>query len=72
LALAQRQVPAIVNFASVPNALQLPDNMYFGEVSGIRSGSGGCSVAQRSPAQFVAGSDGLLEQAHQFLCVFLR
>ena len=34
-AFAQQQTPPIINFESVPNPLLLPDNMYFGEVSGI-------------------------------------
>jgi DNA-binding beta-propeller fold protein YncE len=38
---AQQQTPPIINFESVPNPLQLPDNMYFGEVSGIALNSKG-------------------------------
>jgi hypothetical protein len=34
-AFAQQQTPPIINFESVPDPLQLPDNVYFGEVSGI-------------------------------------
>jgi DNA-binding beta-propeller fold protein YncE len=40
-ALAQQQTPPIINFESVPNPLRLPDNMYFGEVSGIALNSKG-------------------------------
>ena len=40
-AFAQQQTPPIINFESVPNPLQLPDNMYFGEVSGIAVNSKG-------------------------------
>ena len=40
-ALAQQQTPPIINFESAPNPLQLPDNMYFGEVSGIALNSKG-------------------------------
>ena len=40
-AFAQQQTPPIINFESVPNPLQLPDNMYFGEVSGIALNSKG-------------------------------
>jgi hypothetical protein len=38
---AQQQTPPIINFESVPNPLQLPQNMYFGEVSGIALNSKG-------------------------------
>jgi catechol 2,3-dioxygenase-like lactoylglutathione lyase family enzyme len=38
---AQQQTPPIINFQSVPNPLQLPQNMYFGEVSGIALNSKG-------------------------------
>jgi hypothetical protein len=38
---AQQQTPPIINFESVPNPLRLPDNMYFGEVSGIALNSKG-------------------------------
>jgi hypothetical protein len=40
-AFAQQQTPPIINFESVPNPLRLPDNMYFGEVSGIALNSKG-------------------------------
>jgi len=40
-AFAQQQTPPIINFESVPNPLQLPDNMYFGEVSGVAVNSKG-------------------------------
>ena len=40
-AFAQQQTPPIINFESVPDPLQLPDNMYFGEVSGIAVNSEG-------------------------------
>src|ERR1700675_544922 len=39
-ALAQQAVPQIA-FASVPNPLRLPPNMYFGEVSGVSVNSKG-------------------------------
>ena len=38
---AQQETPPIINFESVPNSLQLPDNMYLGEVSGIAVNSKG-------------------------------
>src|SRR6516162_1980318 len=34
-AFAQQQTPPIIEFESVPNPLRLPNDMYFGEVSGI-------------------------------------
>jgi hypothetical protein len=40
-ALAQQQAPPIINFESVPDPLQIPENMYFGEVSGIALNSKG-------------------------------
>jgi hypothetical protein len=40
-AFAQQQTPPIIKFESVPNPLRLPDNMYFGEVSGIALNSKG-------------------------------
>ncbi|MGA9951477.1 MAG: hypothetical protein WBQ24_24790, partial [Xanthobacteraceae bacterium] len=36
-----QQTPPIINFESVPDPLKLPDNMYFGEVSGIALNSKG-------------------------------
>src|SRR5277367_2144741 len=38
---AQQQTPPVINFESVPDPLKLPDNMYFGEVSGIALNSKG-------------------------------
>ena len=38
---AQQQTPPFINFESVPDPLKLPDNMYFGEVSGIALNSKG-------------------------------
>jgi hypothetical protein len=32
---AQQQMPSVIRFDSVPEPLKLPDNLYFGEVSGI-------------------------------------
>ena len=40
-AFSQQQTPPIIDFESVPNPLRLPDNMYFGEVSGIAVNSKG-------------------------------
>jgi len=40
-AFAQQQTPAAIAFDSVPDPLKLPDNMYFGEVSGIAVNSKG-------------------------------
>jgi sugar lactone lactonase YvrE len=39
--LAQQQTPPVINFESVADPLKLPDNMYFGEVSGIALNSKG-------------------------------
>jgi tripartite-type tricarboxylate transporter receptor subunit TctC len=36
---AQQQTPPIINFESVPNPLQLPQNMYFGEVRPLSTSS---------------------------------
>ncbi|MGA8324030.1 MAG: peptidyl-alpha-hydroxyglycine alpha-amidating lyase family protein [Xanthobacteraceae bacterium] len=38
---AQQQTPPVINFESVADPLKLPDNMYFGEVSGIALNSKG-------------------------------
>src|SRR5262245_15516698 len=38
---AQQETPTIIHFESVSNSLQLPDNMYLGEVSGIAVNSKG-------------------------------
>src|SRR5581483_7121237 len=38
---AQQQTPPVINFDSVPDPLKLPDNTYFGEVSGIAVNSKG-------------------------------
>jgi hypothetical protein len=35
------RLPPIINFESAPNPLRLPDNMFFGEVSGIAVNSKG-------------------------------
>src|SRR6476646_5146392 len=40
-AFAQQQTPPIINFESVPDPLQIPENMYFGEVSGVALNSKG-------------------------------
>ena len=40
-AFAQQQTPPTIAFDSVPDPLKLPDNMYFGEVSGIAVNSKG-------------------------------
>ena len=40
-AFSEQQTPPIINFESVPNPLRLPENMYFGEISGIAVNSKG-------------------------------
>src|ERR1700755_2994850 len=63
-ALAQQTVPAI-NFDSVPNPLQLPKNMYFGEVSGVAVNSKGhvfaLSRGNTSGPAYAAAATQLLE-----------
>jgi hypothetical protein len=38
---AYAQQPPVIDFDSAPDALKLPDNLYFGEVSGIAVNSNG-------------------------------
>ena len=63
-ALAQQSVPTIA-FDSVPNPLQLPTNMYFGEVSGVSVNSKGhvfvLSRGNTSGPAYAAAAAQLLE-----------
>src|SRR3984957_15962517 len=63
-AYAQQAVPQIA-FDSVPNALRLPTNMYFGEVSGVAVNSKGhvfaLSRGNTSGPAFAAAATQLLE-----------
>src|SRR3974377_1505068 len=62
---AQQQTPSVIRFDSVPDPLTLPDNLYFGEVSGIAVNSKGhvfvLSRGNTSGPAYAAAAAQLLE-----------
>jgi len=62
---AQQQMPSVIRFDSVPDPLTLPDNLYFGEVSGIAVNSKGhvfvLSRGNTSGPAYAAAAAQLLE-----------
>jgi DNA-binding beta-propeller fold protein YncE len=60
-----QQQPPVIDFDSVPNPLKLPDNLYFGEVSGIAVNSNGhvfvLSRGNTSGPAYAAAATQLLE-----------